>query len=173
MSSPISQTVRRKLINILEGRPSEPTDLIELLQDENVTAWGVKNQDYRYFRQMAPGDYHILRTEGSKPSNRFYEYLQQVDLTVGDEEVKAPFRKEISEVIWDEWEYEFLWFSNTDVEQIHCSERMFDRLVQQANPGFQTQDFFSSRNVNFRPLSEDVIQYFGGDNEFIQELVSI
>lgn len=172
MSSPISETKHRGLIHLLEERPSKPASLVQFLEDtDHITAWGVKNKDYKNLKKMKAGDYHILRTEGNNPSSRTYEYIQQVGNIVDGESVTAPIRKRMSETIWENWEYEYMWFARGSIE-VNCSEREFDALIQQVDPNFRTQNFFKSRNVNFLPINENIIEYFGSDEDFIDEIAN-
>lgn len=102
-----SQQTKDEIRSVLESSGvSIEDDLLSLLDDETVTAWGAQsglNHDRDLFEEMAPGDWFLMRT--ARPEE--IKYVQQVDLLLG-EDVPREVREQISEVIWGAPDYDLL-----------------------------------------------------------------
>ena len=171
IAQPLSTTTKDKLVRGFRDHSENGAHLVELLQSGQITAWGLKDSYRAQFELIAPGDYFVLRTSGNDPHSRYYEWIQRIDATVGPE-IRRPLRKAVGGTIWGDLDYEWIWFSQTPVEHIECSEYTFDNLLQAEQFDFATQRFFKNRRMNFRKLHTEIVTEFGGAEEFVEKVIS-
>lgn len=144
-------------------------EIFELLDSDTVTAWGTKDktEDVELFEQMKVGDRFIMRT--GQPSE--VRYIQEVDLLLG-EEVPLDLRKELSDRIWTSSDYEYIWFSESKIADLHCPQEEFEEIVSEAIEGFEIEDWFPSQGKNFTRIDDDVLMELGGQKSFLKRLIN-
>lgn len=169
----LSSTQRTELQSILSDHHDEEgivggfdaTLLESMLESETVTAWGAKEKDVDLFRELSAGDYFVMRT--GQPS--VVRYIQQIDFLVGSE-APIDLRRQLSEAIWASQDYEYLWFSESNVVEIDLREKEFIELIQEAKPDFELSDWFPSQGKNATIIDDEVLEHFGGPKGFIKRL---
>lgn len=73
---------------------------------------------------MEPQDSFIMRT--GRPET--VRYIQQLDITLSDT-VPLELRRSLSEMIWNNSDYEYLWLSETSVAEIDLPEDEFKQTA--------------------------------------------
>lgn len=92
----------------------------------------MKEKDFLEFRDLEPGDLHILQTEGKDPRSRHYEFVQRVSVVL-DDSVPGPARRAVSDEILDDADYMYSWFGKEEPERLGVPEAVFDRVVQEVD----------------------------------------
>jgi len=165
LSPQIKDTIR----SLIADTPDyDGAELLEALESDTVTAWGArsgKSADKELFDQISRDDWFLMRTDSPKA----VRYLQQIDVLVGE---KAPkeLREAISTEIWGRPVYDLLWFSKSPIEQTRFSQSDFVELVNQVDPEFSFTDWFPSQGQNATRINTEVIDHFGGDSAFLNEI---
>lgn len=139
--------------------------LQSLLESETVTAWGAKEKDANLFKQLSEGDFFIMCT--GQPS--VVRYIQRIDFCLG-EEAPLTLRQDLSDAIWTSPDYEYLWFSESNVVEIDLPEEEFIELIREIKPDFEISDWFPPQGKNATIVEDEVVEHFGGPEGFIKRL---
>lgn len=158
--------VEEALEEISESEPSGRSgNLHELLNQETVSMWGAKDKHSGLFSQMETGDAALF----IDTSMDQVDHCMQVDMTPGAE-TGEQLRRDISEHIWRDDSFEYMWFSSTPVERLYCPVDELESLIQGSNSAFDFPTSWFSMGDDFHKLDIDTLAALGGQEAVLDEL---
>ncbi|WP_161781678.1 AAA family ATPase [Halorubrum coriense] len=144
---------------------STADNLCELLNSNTVTVWGAKEKHKDHFEQMAPGDLAVF----IDTSNGELDHCMQVDLTLGSE-VPRQLRKDLSQHIWRDDSFEYIWLSKTPIERLGYPTTEFESFIQEADENFAFPTSWFSMGDDFEQLSVETMAELGGQAAVHEEI---
>lgn len=120
LTTPLTEDLRAELQDLIaESEVTDPKieQLYQLLNNENVTAWGTRS-DHDVVRSMEEGDQVLYVERGPNRSDPFLRYQQQIDLPVPEprtDEDRQSLQEALAERIWRDDGFTSLWFSTTEL----------------------------------------------------------
>jgi MoxR-like ATPase len=137
-------------------------NLYQLLFDSTVNVWGTTGNYTEIFQQMDQGDTLLY------VAKRERIYLQEPELLLGVE-IPASLRDALSNYLWHDDQYKYIWFSTDPVRCIDQTDRDLEAAIQeQLDEDFEYDDWFPRYNANFTAVSPALLDAAGGRDEFIQ-----
>lgn len=164
----LSETTRAELREILDNHEVDTSRLEEILSSETVTVWGAKSEnheDRETFTRMKPGDHFLMRT--ARPE--VIRYNQKIDHILGEDTTQV-LRKELSKTIWTDEDYDLIWFSTSPIVEMEVEQSEFVATIQQVDEEFEFRDWFPSQGKNFIEIPPGIMESFGGEEAFLDEL---
>lgn len=172
----LSTTKRQKLLSAVNSHESEAAsseanweELRSVLKSQQLTAWGATEHYEETFENLESGDTFLIRTDYPTADERRFRYAQPIDFVAG-ESFPEPLCEKLAEIIWDNEEYKYLWFSTTTVSNIDVSEAKFDSIIEPIEGEFSIKDWFN-RDDNFKQVNPEWIDHYGGDDRFLSQLI--
>ena len=194
LTTPLTEDLRAELQDmIVQSEVDDPTidRLYDLLNDENITAWGTRS-DHEVARSMNEGDQVIYVERGPNRSKPFIRYQQKIDLSVPEPTTdgsRYELQTALSERIWRDDGFTSLWFSTTDLSYYENPSgddgyEAFNEVLREVEPNFNyyepddsddsdqfpwwfTSDMSGSSLVH---VNHKYIDHYGGPAGFIEAL---
>jgi hypothetical protein len=191
LTTPLTADLRAELQDLIAGKNVDDPAiqrLYELLDNENVTAWGTRS-DHDVVRSMDSGDQVVYVERGADRSKPYVRYRQQIDLAVSDPGAdgdRFEIQSELAERIWRDDGFTSLWFSTTDLTYYENPSdepgyEVFEEVIQQVDSEFRyykpehpsehpwwfTKDSTGSSLIH---VDEQYVDHYGGASGFLEAL---
>ena len=181
LTTPLSVDIRAELQYLIEESDVNnkyTSQLYDLLEEENVTAWGA-SQEHDIVRSMSSGD--VVLYLDSKSQNRDIRYQQQVELALPkplEDPDRLDLHKKIADLIWRSDNFTSLWFSKKDIKYYSNNSnddgyQAFNSLNNPVNQSFTYYGDWFTKNVSGGSLVEvgsEYLRHYDGVKGYIQKL---